>query len=226
MRTVIIKKLFNFLFFSDGSSDEDEAEADKRKIEKEKDMGKIVCVELSDKRKTKDNWFPALVVAPNTQETVRIDVNEEYLVRSFKDGRYYTVPKKETTEFTKETAHKVENPTLKAAVEKAILLLDRDEFPPHWDRDVLFGMIDCPLSDDSDADTSDDETREEKDHFVAQLYKFMDDRGTPINKEPMISSRDVDVYKLYKVRLRVRSKIYIVQCSLSFIRSLVILQFV
>lgn len=48
--------------------------------------------------------------------------------------------------------------------------------------------------------TSDDEPREEKDHFVAQLYKFMDDRGTPINKGPTINSRDVDLYKLFKVR--------------------------
>lgn len=47
--------------------------------------------------------------------------------------------------------------------------------------------------------TSDDEPREEKDHFVAQLYKFMDDRGTPINKGPTINNRDVDLYKLFKV---------------------------
>lgn len=49
--------------------------------------------------------------------------------------------------------------------------------------------------------TSDDEPREEKDHFVAQLYKFMDDRGTPINKGPTINGRDVDLYKLFKVNL-------------------------
>lgn len=47
--------------------------------------------------------------------------------------------------------------------------------------------------------SSDDEPREEKDHFVAQLYKFMDDRGTPINKGPTIGTRDVDLYKLFKV---------------------------
>lgn len=47
--------------------------------------------------------------------------------------------------------------------------------------------------------TSDEESIEEKDHFVAQLFKFMDDRGTPINEVPVINDMDVDLYKLFKV---------------------------
>jgi len=47
--------------------------------------------------------------------------------------------------------------------------------------------------------SSDDEPTEEKDHFVAQLYKFMDDRGTPINGCPSVCSRDLDLYKLFKI---------------------------
>ena len=35
--------------------------------------------------------------------------------------------------------------------------------------------------------------------FVAQLIKFMDERGTPINRAPMIGSRDLDVYRLYRI---------------------------
>jgi Ras-related protein Rab-1A len=46
--------------------------------------------------------------------------------------------------------------------------------------------------------SSDDEPREEKDHFVAQLYKFMDDRGTPINNCPMIGNEDIDLYRLFR----------------------------
>nr|CAD7409441.1 unnamed protein product [Timema poppensis] len=143
---------------------------------------------------------------------------------------HFTVPKKEATEFTKEIGGKVDNNTLKtaeSAVEKALLFLDKDELPPHWDRDLLFGLDDSSGNSDSDAgfdsdygelavtviflqeatitslsltgtQSSDDEPREEKDHFVAQLYKFMDDRGTPINKGPTIGSRDVDLYKLFK----------------------------
>lgn len=187
----------------DSSDDEDNPRKGKRKEEKEADIGKVVCVELGDKKKQKDNWFPGLVVAPTAQDTVRIRVRDEYLVRSFKDGRYFTVPKKEATEFTREIGAKVDNNTLRTAVEKALLYLDRDELPPHWDRDLLFGMDESSGNSDSDggfdSDSSDDEPREEKDHFVAQLYKFMDDRGTPINKGPIIGTRDVDLYKLFKV---------------------------
>lgn len=189
---------------SDESSDEEEEPPKgKSKEEKEADIGKVVCVELGDKKKQKDNWFPGLVVHPAAQEVVRIRVKDEYLVRSFKDGRYYTVPKKEATEFTREIGSKVDNNTLKTAVDKALQYLDKDELPPHWDRELLFGLDDASIASDSDAafdsDSSDDEPREEKDHFVAQLYKFMDDRGTPINRGPSISGRDVDLYKLFKV---------------------------
>ena len=43
----------------------------------------------------------------------------------------------------------------------------------------------------------DEQPSEEKDRFVAQLYKFMDERGTPINKSPTVHGKDVDLYKLY-----------------------------
>ncbi|CAF0837113.1 unnamed protein product [Brachionus calyciflorus] len=45
--------------------------------------------------------------------------------------------------------------------------------------------------------SSDDYPPEEKDLFVAQLYKFMDDRGTPMNKVPSINKIDIDLHKLY-----------------------------
>lgn len=173
----------------------------KEGMETEPEIGRVVCVELGDKKK-KDNWFPGLVVAPTAQDTVRIRVRDDYLVRSFKDARYYTVPKKEATEFTKELVNKVENSALKVAVEKALLFLEKDELPPHWDRDSLFGNSMSSGNSDSDgelySDSSDDEPREEKDHFVAQLYKFMDDRGTPINNCPMIGSEDIDLYRLFR----------------------------
>jgi hypothetical protein len=35
-------------------------------------------------------------------------------------------------------------------VEKALLFLDRDELPPHWDRDLLFGMDESSGNSDSD----------------------------------------------------------------------------
>ncbi|KAG4067106.1 hypothetical protein HA402_000097 [Bradysia odoriphaga] len=181
----------------DSSDDEEETVTTKQRIiEKEEHIGKVVCVENTEtkKKSSKENWFPALVVAPT--DTVRIRVKDEYLVRSFKDGRYYTVPKKEATDFTKDKASKQDSDAIQAALE----YMHKDNLPPHWDRDVLFGLGNCSsdFEGDYESDTSDDEPREEKDHFVAQLYKYMDDRGTPLNKGPSITNKDVDLYRLFR----------------------------
>lgn len=182
----------------ESSDEEDEPEASKSSIgDKEEHIGRIVCVENESKKKgPKENWFPALVVAPTAQDTVRIRIKDEYLVRSFKDGRYYTVPKKEATEFTIEQANKQDTPAVQAALEYK----HHDNLPPHWDRDVLFGQgnSSSDFYNEFDTDSSDDEPTEEKDHFVAQLYKYMDDRGTPLNKGPSIINKDVDLYRLYR----------------------------
>lgn len=36
------------------------------------------------------------------------------------------------------------------AVEKALTYLDKDELPPHWDRDLLFGLCDSDINTDSE----------------------------------------------------------------------------
>ncbi|KAL5108224.1 AT-rich interactive domain-containing protein 4A [Taenia crassiceps] len=53
---------------------------------------------------------------------------------------------------------------------------------------------------DSDASTSSDspEYFEERDRWIAKLYRFMDARGTPINKAPSIANKDLDLFKLYR----------------------------
>ncbi|KAF5308168.1 hypothetical protein FQR65_LT06348 [Abscondita terminalis] len=164
------------------------------------EVGRVVCVEASDKKRNKDNWFPGLVVMPSAQPTVRINVKDEFLVRSFKDGRYYTVPQKEVTEFSRDMVSKIESTMLSEAVEKVMKYLDSDELPIHWERNLLFhNSLQAPSSDSDEhfTDSSDDETPEEKDHFVAQLYKFMDDSNTPLNKSPTIGNKDVDLHKLF-----------------------------
>ncbi|CAH2045354.1 unnamed protein product, partial [Iphiclides podalirius] len=171
-------------------SEESEGEGVSRRVkaDSEPHVGRVVLVEAgsgAERRRPHQPAFPALVVAP----TAQIKVKEDYLVRSFKDGRYYTVPKKEAREFRKGSA-----PLEWAGVEAALQYLNNGVLPPHWDRDTLFNEP-RNTSDDS----SDDEPREEKDHFVAQLYKFMDDRGTPLNRNPTIANRDIDLYRLFRV---------------------------
>ncbi|CAH1982016.1 unnamed protein product [Acanthoscelides obtectus] len=164
------------------------------------EIGRVVSVESTEKKRNKENWFPGLVVIPSAQPTVRINAKDEYLIRSFKDGRYYTVPKKEVSEFNRESGAKVDNPSLGEAIQKAIKFLDLNELPPHWEKNTLFHST--ALESDSDenfSDSSDDESYEEKDRFVAQLYKFMDDAGTPLNKTPVVAGRDIDLHRLFRV---------------------------
>lgn len=195
-----IYTFLNYIHREDSSDGEGEDETEPDLDLYSGDIGKVVCVEASDKKKSRDNWFPGLVVVPSAQPTVRINVREEFLVRSFKDGRYYTVPKKEVLEFSREMGNRIENAALAEAMEKALKFLDHDELPAHWERGPLFDLqLPESDSDENYTDTSDDEPREEKDHFVAQLYKFMDDRGTPLNKNPTISNRDIDLYRLFRI---------------------------
>ena len=58
--------------------------------------------ENTDKKrgdKAKASWFLALIVAPSASDTAKIRTKKEFLIRSFKDGRYYTVSKKDTQRF-------------------------------------------------------------------------------------------------------------------------------
>ncbi|VDD74928.1 unnamed protein product [Mesocestoides corti] len=54
---------------------------------------------------------------------------------------------------------------------------------------------------DSDDSTSSDSPAnfEARDRWIAHLYRFMDQRGTPINKAPSIANKDLDLYKLYRI---------------------------
>ncbi|MFH4984179.1 hypothetical protein AB6A40_010888 [Gnathostoma spinigerum] len=40
---------------------------------------------------------------------------------------------------------------------------------------------------------------EDCDLFTAQLYKFHEERGTPINKAPILGGKDLDLFRFYKV---------------------------
>ncbi|CAH0550530.1 unnamed protein product [Brassicogethes aeneus] len=166
------------------------------------DIGRVRMYEQTDKKRIKDSWFPGLVVIPSsTSTTGKINVKEEYLIRSFKDGRYYTVPKKETRDFNGESEIKHDSSAiLTEAVNKALKYLDHNELPVHWERSSLFNSqnIDSD-SEDNISDSSDDEPSEEKDLFVAQLYKFLDDSATPLNKTPSIHGRDIDLHRLFRI---------------------------
>ena len=82
-------------------------------------------------------------------------------------------------------------------MERAITFLETKELPPHWDKEILnIGYGDqestnnsttaSSESEDLDDEDEEEQSPEEKDHLVAELYKHMEDRGSPIDKTPCI----------------------------------------
>uniref|UniRef100_A0A0R3S0U5 ARID domain-containing protein n=1 Tax=Elaeophora elaphi TaxID=1147741 RepID=A0A0R3S0U5_9BILA len=56
------------------------------------------------------------------------------------------------------------------------------------------------------ASNTDEEYGEERDQFTAQLYKFHEERGTPINRAPILGGKDIDMFRLYNVVQRYGGK--------------------
>jgi len=195
--------------YEDEEDDDESSDDESESVPYISKLGTVVCVEVSDKKSTKsrENWFPGLVVSPHAQDQVKINTKEDFLIRSFKDHRYYTVPKKECKKFHKDLGKGVTETALSKALDLALAYLDNNEnLPVHWDKEILFDMREESStegsSDDEELLLSDDEdiqSPEEKDHLVAELYKHMDDRGTPINKTPSIGDQDIDLYKLFRL---------------------------
>lgn len=195
-------------------------------------VGKVFVIEYNSEvkrgNKAKDLWFPGLCVNPEAQDTnsgtaKSTTGDDELLVKSFKDNRFYPLSKKDAREFDP-SSHGLSltdlnsSAALRSAVEKAIAYLDKGDLPNSWDADILLGPASSetpeandgndvgPASSELDSaadDEGEDEwdagPSEEKDRMVAQLYKFMDERGTPINRAPSVGGRDLDLYRLYRV---------------------------
>jgi len=194
------------------------------------DAGKVVIIEYDrDKRgtKAKDLWYPALVVTPTTPENTTIKVNDpdiEYLVKSFKDNKFYLINKKGAKEFDRvlycsSLTDTNSSAALRNAVDKTITWLEKRELPSQWDTDLLLGPFKTPDDETSELDSTvgdegemgdhghsktegpiipvDDAPSEEKDRFIAQLFKFMEERGTPMNKTPVVNGKELDLYRLY-----------------------------
>ena len=110
-------------------------------------------------------------------------------------------------------------------VERAQQYMERMELPADWDKKELLGWseddgesVSCSFFFKTNytmslhcyytvvrmqyfhpMQMSDDEQNEKKDRFVAELYRFMDERGTPINKVPsIVPGVDVNLCSLYR----------------------------
>ncbi|KAK9875529.1 hypothetical protein WA026_007917 [Henosepilachna vigintioctopunctata] len=177
----------------DSEGEHEEADPEMERYTNE--VGRVVWGENIEKKRNRD-WPPGLIMLP--KNTKVLNTKEEFLIRSFKDDRFYNVPKKDVIEFTKEVGDNLEksNTPFYLGVQKALRYLNTGELPPNWEKHCNTDRMET----DADfifSDSSDDEPCEEKDRFVAQLYKFLEEAGTPLNKTPTISGEDVDLYRLF-----------------------------
>ncbi|KAM7027359.1 AT-rich interactive domain-containing protein 4B isoform 3-T4 [Passerculus sandwichensis] len=188
---------------SSSSSDEDE---DDRKQSDEL-LGKVVCVDCFSVDKKKALWFPALVVCPDCSDDIAVK-KDNILVRSFKDGKFVSVPRKDVREIN-ETSPKPDA-LLKQAFDQALEFRKTRTVPSNWKTELKEDSSSSEAEEEEEdekekEDNSSEEEEEiepfpeERENFLQQLYKFMEDRGTPINKRPVLGYRNLNLFKLFRL---------------------------
>ncbi|XP_006895454.1 PREDICTED: AT-rich interactive domain-containing protein 4B [Elephantulus edwardii] len=191
------------------SSSSDEDEDDRKQIDEL--LGKVVCVDYVSLDKKKTLWFPALVVCPDCSDEIAVK-KDNILVRSFKDGKFTSVARKDVHEITSESAPKPDA-VLKQAFDQALEFHKNRTIPTNWKTEL---KEDSSSSEAEEEEEEDDDEKEkgdnsseeeeevepfpeERENFLQQLYKFMEDRGTPINKRPVLGYRNLNLFKLFRL---------------------------
>ncbi|XP_055459883.1 AT-rich interactive domain-containing protein 4B isoform X3 [Psammomys obesus] len=192
---------------SSSSSDDDE---DDRKQTDEL-LGKVVCVDYVSLDKKKALWFPALVVCPDCSDEIAVK-KDNILVRSFKDGKFTSVPRKDVHEITSDTAPKPDA-ILKQAFDQALEFHKSRTIPANWKTELKEDSSSSEAEEEEEEEDDEKEKEdnsseeeeeiepfpEERENFLQQLYKFMEDRGTPINKRPVLGYRNLNLFKLFRL---------------------------
>uniref|UniRef100_A0A671DZ06 AT-rich interactive domain-containing protein 4A n=1 Tax=Rhinolophus ferrumequinum TaxID=59479 RepID=A0A671DZ06_RHIFE len=192
----------------ESSEEEDE---DKRRLNDEL-LGKVVSV-VSTSEKTE--WYPALVISPSCNDDITVK-KDQCLVRSFIDSKFYSIARKDIKEVDLLNLPESEL-SAKPGLQKANIFLKTRVVPDNWKMDIS-EILESSSSDDEDGPAEENEEEkekeakkeeeevpeeeldpEERDNFLQQLYKFMEDRGTPINKPPVLGYKDLNLFKLFRL---------------------------
>ncbi|XP_036774855.2 AT-rich interactive domain-containing protein 4A isoform X6 [Manis pentadactyla] len=192
----------------ESSEEEDE---DKRRLNDEL-LGKVVSV-VSTSEKTE--WYPALVISPSCNDDITVK-KDQCLVRSFIDSKFYSIARKDIKEVDILNLPESDLST-KPGLQKASIFLKTRVVPDNWKMDIS-EILESSSSDDEEGpgEENDEEKEkearkeedevpeeeldpEERDNFLQQLYKFMEDRGTPINKPPVLGYKDLNLFKLFRL---------------------------
>ncbi|XP_040916681.1 AT-rich interactive domain-containing protein 4A [Toxotes jaculatrix] len=199
---------------NESTSSEDEEE-DRRRLNDEL-LGKVCSIESEE---DPSSCYLALVVSPSCNDELVVK-KDQCLVRSFSDSKFHTVARRHVHAFTSITRSEFSN---RRGFEAAQVFLKSREVPDVWKMDMS-QILDSSSSDDEEEEKESDEEEEEeddederkkkkhikdepeeepdpeeRDHFLQQLYKFMEDRGTPINKPPVLGYKDLNLFKLFRL---------------------------
>ncbi|KAI5610009.1 AT-rich interactive domain-containing protein 4B isoform X2 [Silurus asotus] len=135
---------------------------------------------------------------------------DSVFVRSFKDGKFYMILRKDIKELDTEMDPKAEV-SLKPVMNAAWNFQCSGTVPSSWRTEVKYESSSSEENEEEEEEvqekggTSEEEEEEvepfpeERDNFLQQLYKFMEDRGTPINKRPVLGYRKLNLFKLYRL---------------------------
>ncbi|KAG9344254.1 hypothetical protein JZ751_010923 [Albula glossodonta] len=161
------------------SSSSEEEEGDQQ--ENDELLGKVVCVDVVPiGEKKKSTWYPALVISPDCSEDMATK-KDTVLVRSFKDGKFCTVLRKDVHEIDSQSAPKPDA-ALKPALDGALEFLHHGVVPSSWRTEV---------KDETSSSEEDEDDEEEEPEDDAS--------STPINKRPVLGYRNLNLFKLYRL---------------------------
>uniref|UniRef100_A0A673MFN7 AT-rich interactive domain-containing protein 4A-like n=1 Tax=Sinocyclocheilus rhinocerous TaxID=307959 RepID=A0A673MFN7_9TELE len=188
----------------ESSSTEDD-EDDRRRLNDDL-LGKVACVQSGSDG---DSWHYVLVISPSCNDDLTVK-KDQCLVRSFADSKFHTVARKDVQERDFLCSLSC---SLLPGFEAAQHFVQSRQVPDNWKVD-LSEILESSSGDEEDDDedgerkVGEEEEKEpepeepdpeERDHFLQQLYKFMEDRGTPINKSPVLGYKDLNLFKLFRL---------------------------
>ncbi|KAG8123565.1 putative AT-rich interactive domain-containing protein, partial [Naja naja] len=158
--------------------------------------------EDEDDRKQTDELLGKVVVCPDCSDEVAVK-KDNVLVRSFKDGKFSSVSRKDVREISESSPKP--DAALKQAFDQALEFCKNRTVPSNW-KTELKEESSSSEAEEEDEDEKDKEDNskiepfpEERENFLQQLYKFMEDRGTPINKRPVLGYRNLNLFKLFRL---------------------------
>ncbi|XP_057638327.1 AT-rich interactive domain-containing protein 4A [Chionomys nivalis] len=200
------------------TEDEKEEESSEEEDEDERRLsdgllGKVVRVTTAAER---PEWYPALVISPSCNDDVTVK-KDQCLVRSFIDSKFYSIARKDIKELDILNLPESEL-CAKPGLQRASVFFKARIVPDNWKMDISEILESSSSDDEEDCPAEENEEEkekeakkeeeelpeeepdpEERDNFLQQLYKFMEDRGTPINKPPVLGYKDLNLFKLFRL---------------------------